>query len=78
MPIHRFKVGDWVRVVGADDAGVIEAFIDRVALSHADRSQDEWEVIRLLPPDQCGFQYHIKRRRDDLTRLVHERQLEAL
>jgi hypothetical protein len=75
MPTHRFRVGDRVRVVEADNASIVETFIDRVTSSHAGKSQEVWEVVRLLPPDDGGFQYHIKGGRDGLTRLVHERQL---
>jgi hypothetical protein len=75
MSMHRFRVGDRVRVVGSDDSSTAQAFVDWVISSHTDRSQEMWEVVRQLPPDDGGFQYHIKGGRDGVTRLVHERQL---
>jgi hypothetical protein len=78
MPTHRFRVGDRVRIVASDDTSLVETFIDRVESSHTDKSQEVWEIVRLLPPDESGFQYHIKGGRDGLTRLVHERQLKPV
>jgi hypothetical protein len=75
MPTHRFWIGDQVWIVGSSDTSFVEAFIDGVNSSHADTSQGTWEVVWLLPPDEGGFQYHIKGGREGSIRLVHERQL---
>lgn len=67
-----------MRIVGSNDTSLVETFIDRVNSSHADKSQEVWEIVRLLPSDEGGFQYHIKGGHDGRTRLVHERQLKPI
>ena len=71
---HRFKVGDKVRLAGRIGRNPVEEFMD-IVTSIDVRHQDEvWEVVRLRPPDQSGFQYHI-RAGGGLERLVHEAEL---
>lgn len=75
--MHRFHVGQEVRLVGAASANAAEAFLDLVTSVDASRADDVWEVTRLLPADSCGAQYHIKATEDGSERLVRESQLRS-
>lgn len=75
MPAHAFKAGDKVRVVGSSSANSAEAFLDLVTSRDARHGAEVWEVTRLLPADDLGFQYHVKGVADGTERLVHEAQL---
>jgi len=74
MPAHAFKTGDKVRLVGSSSANSAEAFLDLVTSRDAKRD-NVWEITRLLPADNLGFQYHVKGIEDGTERLVHEAQL---
>ncbi|EIM24954.1 hypothetical protein [Microvirga lotononidis] len=77
MASHRFKVGDQVRLVKLASTNTVEAFLNMVTAIDVTRSQDVWEVTRLLPADRNGFQYHIKGDREGPARLVREEQLQS-
>ncbi len=76
MASHRFKVGDQVRMVKFASTNTVEAFLNMVATIDVVQPQDTWEVIRLLPADSNGFQYHIKGNQQGPERLVREEQLQ--
>jgi hypothetical protein len=72
---HRYKVGDRVRVVRPANADAVDAFLDRIGPSGTPLPPGIWKVVRALPADQTGFQYHIQADQG-IERLVHESQLE--
>jgi hypothetical protein len=73
---HRFKVGDRVRVAARLSRTAVEAFLDVVTSIDVQQRGEVWEVVRLRPPDESGFQYHIKAE-SGLERVVHEKELAA-
>ena len=76
MPEHQFHLGDRVKILSFSSANTAEAFLNLVVPADVRRfTSDVWEVIRLLPPDAAGLQYHVRSERDGLQRLVHETQL---
>jgi hypothetical protein len=75
MAQHAFNVGDRVRLVGASSANSAEAFLDFVAARDRENRDEIWEVTRLLPADDLGFQYHVRAVAGGIERLVRERQL---
>ncbi len=75
MP-HKFKVGDHVRLVKLASTNTVEAFLNMVTTIDVAQPQDTWEITRLLPADNNGFQYHIKGHRKGPERLVREEQLQ--
>jgi hypothetical protein len=72
---RRFKVGDYVRVVRPDNATAMEVFLDGICPSGAPLPPGVWKIVRVLPADQTGFQYHIQADQG-IERLVHESQLD--
>ena len=68
MAEHRFKVGDKVRIVRSASAGGAEAFVSRITPYNENAV---WRVVRLLPSDGGGPQYHV-RAEDGAERSVHE------
>jgi hypothetical protein len=74
---HKFKVGDRVRLVKLASTNTVEAFLNMVTTIDVTQPEDTWEVTRLLPADNCGFQYHIKGHQVGPERLVREEQLQA-
>lgn len=76
--MHRFHVGQEVRLVRTASANAAEAFLDLVTSVDARRVDEIWEVTRLLPADGCGSQYHIKATEDGSERLVRESQLQSV
>ncbi|KLK93438.1 hypothetical protein AA309_08950 [Microvirga vignae] len=75
-PAHRFKVGDRVWIVRSSSGNAAEAFLELVTLADAaQRPQQIWEVVRLRPADEIGFQYHVKACENGQERLVREGQL---
>jgi len=77
MASHKFKVGDQVRLVKLASTNTVEAFLNLVTTLDVTRSQDIWEITRLLPADRNGFQYHIKGAQAGPERLVREEQLQS-
>jgi hypothetical protein len=75
--MHRFHLGQEVRLVRSASANAAEAFLDLVTSVDSRRANEIWEVTRLLPPDGCGSQYHIKATEDGSERLVRESQLQS-
>ena len=73
-PIPGLKVGDKVRVAARLSANPVEAFMDVVTSIDVQHRGEVWEVVRLLPADQSGFQYQI-RAEGGLVRVVHEAEL---
>jgi hypothetical protein len=71
---HRFQVRDKVRVAARLSANPVEAFMDVVTSIDVQHRGEVWEVVRLLPADQSGFQYQI-RAEGGLVRVVHEAEL---
>ncbi len=71
MATHRFKVGDRVLVVKSASANRAEAFVGHVT---PQRTSAVWTVVRLLPVDGGGPQYHV-RSEDGAQRSVHESEL---
>jgi len=78
MASHRFKVGDKVRMVRLSSANTVEAFLNMVTLTDVARPQDTWEIIRLLPADRSGFQYHVRGEQTGPERLVREEELQPV
>ena len=72
---RRFEVGDFVRVVRPDYGTAAEAFLDSLCSSQAPLPPGVWKVVRTLPADSTGFQYHIQADQG-IERLVHDSQLE--
>jgi len=75
---HRFNVGDTVRIVRSASANLVEDFLDSHSAIRSTQSGETWEVIRLLPPDNNGLQYHVKGRPEGPAQLVRETQLEPV
>jgi hypothetical protein len=75
MSGHIFSVGDEVRLTGTLSATRAEAFLELISLSERGRVPKAWEVTRLLPADEAGFQYHVRCLHDGSERLAHERDL---
>lgn len=75
MTSHKFKVGDRVHLVKLSSTNTVEAFLNMVTTTDATRSDDVWEITRLLPADQAGFQYHVRGTHEGPARLVREEQL---
>jgi hypothetical protein len=78
MALHKFKVGDQVRLVKLTSANTVEAFLNMVTTIDVTRPEDTWEITRLLPADSNGFQYHIKGNQKGPERLVREEQLRPI
>ena len=76
MSSHKFKVGDRVRLVKFTSTNTVEAFLNTVTTIDTTQPQEVWEVTRLLPADQSGFQYHVRGIHDGPARLVREEQLQ--
>ncbi len=76
MTSHKFKIGDQVRLVKLASTNTVEAFLNMVTAIDVTRSEDVWEITRLLPADGNGFQYHIRGRHAGPDRLVREEQLQ--
>jgi hypothetical protein len=76
MTSHKFKVGDQVRLVKLASTNTVEAFLNMVTTTGTQRGNDVWEVTRLLPADQAGYQYHVRGTHDGAARLVREEQLQ--
>jgi hypothetical protein len=76
--LHKFKVGDQVRLVKLTSANTVEAFLNMVTTIDVTRPEDTWEITRLLPADSNGFQYHIKGNQKGPERLVREEQLRPI
>jgi hypothetical protein len=53
----------------------MEVFLNGICPSGAPLPPGIWKVVRVLPADQTGFQYHIQADQG-IERLVHESQLE--
>ncbi len=75
--MHRYQIGQEVKLVGAARAKAAEAFLDLVTSVDARRQNEIWEVTRLLPADNTGMQYHIKAAQDGALRLVRESQIRS-
>jgi hypothetical protein len=78
MTSHKFKVGDRVHLVKLASTNTVEAFLNMVTTTDITRPDDVWEVTRLLPADQAGFQYHVRGTHDGPARLVREEQLRPI
>jgi hypothetical protein len=78
MTSHKFKVGDRVHLVKLASTNTVEAFLNMVTTTDTTRSNDVWEVTRLLPADHAGFQYHVRGTHDGPARLVREEQLQPV
>ncbi|MBJ6123956.1 hypothetical protein [Microvirga splendida] len=76
MTSHKFRIGDRVRLVRQASTNTVEAFLNMVTTIDTTRPEDIWEVTRLLPADQAGFQYHVRGSHDGAARLVREEQLQ--
>jgi hypothetical protein len=76
--MHRFHIGQEVRLVGTASANAAEAFLDLVTTVDSSRADEIWEVTKLLPPDGVGAQYHIKAAEDGAERLVRESQIRSV
>jgi hypothetical protein len=76
MPSHQFKLGDKVRLVAPASTNTVEAFLNMVTTIDVTRPPEVWEITRLLPANDGGFQYHIRGTQDGPERLVSERQLQ--
>ncbi len=76
MSSHKFKVGDRVRLVKLASTNTVEAFLNMVTTIDTTQPQEVWEVTRLLPADQAGFQYHVRSAHHGPARLVREEQLQ--
>jgi len=76
MTSHKFKIGDRVRLVKLASTNTVEAFLNMVTTADTTRPDDIWEVTRLLPADQSGFQYHVRGAHNGPARLVREEQLQ--
>jgi hypothetical protein len=75
MTEHAFKIGDEVRLVGRIAASPAEAFLHLVTLSERNGAAKPWQIVRLLPPDGVGFQYHVRCPIDGSERIAHESEL---
>ncbi len=78
MTSHKFKVGDRVRLVKLASTNTVEAFLNMVTTVDSTRPDDVWEITRLLPADQAGFQYHVRGTHNGPARLVREEQLQSV
>lgn len=76
MTSHKFKVGDQVRLVKLASTNAVEAFLNMVTTIGAADRQEVWEVTRVLPADNAGFQYHVRGFHEGPDRLVREEQLQ--
>jgi hypothetical protein len=76
MSSHKFKVGDRVRLVKLASTNTVEAFLNMVTTIDTTQPHEVWEVTRLLPADQAGFQYHVRGADHGSARLVREEQLQ--
>ncbi|WP_445500731.1 hypothetical protein [Microvirga sp. G4-2] len=76
MAMHQFRPGDRVKLRSLSSANTAEAFLDLMVPAGVRKfTSDAWEVMRLLPPDGTGAQYHVRSERDGMQRRVHEEQL---
>ncbi|MGO4526442.1 hypothetical protein AB4097_16455 [Microvirga sp. 2MCAF35] len=66
-----------MRLVKLASTNTVEAFLNLVTAIDVTRSQDIWEITRLLPADSNGFQYHIRGDQAGPDRLVREEQLQS-
>ena len=78
MTSHKFKVGDRVRLVKLASTNTVEAFLNMVMTIDTTSPDDVWEVTRVLPADQAGFQYHVRGTHSGPARLVREEQLQPI
>ncbi len=76
MTSHKFQIGDRVRLVKLASTNTVEAFLNMVTTIDTTQPQEVWEVTRLLPADQAGFQYHVRGVHHGPARLVREEQLQ--
>ncbi len=65
-----------MRLVKLTSTNTVEAFLNMVTSVDATQPEAIWEVTRLLPADDNGFQYHIRESLDGPGRLVREEQLQ--
>ena len=72
MPQHRFLLGDRVRIVRTASANYVEAF---AAPNTPRDTSTVWTVVRLVPSDDSGPQYHV-RAENGSARAVHEHELD--
>jgi len=65
--------GGWVRIVRTASATLVEAFTAPPAPGRD--TSTVWTVVRLIPPDARGPQYHVQ---DDqgTSRAVHESEID--
>jgi hypothetical protein len=73
MAQHHFEVGDRVRIVRTASATLVEAFTAPPA-SRRD-TPTVWTVVRLIPPDARGPQYHVHAD-CGTSRAVHESEID--
>lgn len=76
MPLHRFRVGDTVRIVRSVNTDLVDALLNKMSAIRTHQPKDTWEVTRLLPPENIGYRYHVQGRHSGPARLVLEMQLE--